>query len=221
MPILYIINTLLIGESLWMINLGNSFSDFISRYGGPAVLLLAIGDSSFISVPEGNDLLIVILSTGKSWDKMIYFVSMTVVGSVIGCFLLYSVGRKGGRGILKKKFPIKKIERAEKIYNKYGIMAVLIPSILPPPLPFKIFVLSAGVFGLPPFRFLSAVAIGRSIRYSMWGILAVIYGNSAKLFLQNNLGVIGTGMVIAIILIIIGSAILYQRRKNRQKRNAG
>jgi membrane protein DedA with SNARE-associated domain len=221
MPILYIINTLLIGESLWMINLGNSFSDFISRYGGPAVLLLAIGDSSFISVPEGNDLLIVILSTGKSWDKMIYFVSMTVVGSVIGCFLLYSVGRKGGRGILKKKFPIKKIERAEKIYNKYGIMAVLIPSILPPPLPFKIFVLSAGVFGLPPFRFLSAVAIGRSIRYSMWGILAVIYGNSAKLFLQNNLDVIGTGMVIAIILIIIGSAILYQRRKNRQKRNAG
>jgi membrane protein DedA with SNARE-associated domain len=221
MPILYVTTTLLIGELSWMINLGNSFSDFISGYGGPAVLLLAIGDSSFISVPEGNDLLIVILSTGKSWGNMIYFVSMTVVGSVIGCFLLYSVGRKGGRGILKKKFPAKKIERAENIYNKYGIMAVLIPSILPPPLPFKIFVLSAGVFGLSPYRFLSAVAIGRSIRYSMWGILAVLYGNSVKLFLQTNLNIIGTVTAVAVILIIIGTAVLYKRKKNRQKTNAG
>jgi membrane protein DedA with SNARE-associated domain len=221
MPILDTITTLLIGESSWIISLGSSVRDFSSGYGGLAVLLLAIGDSSFISVPEGNDLLIVILSTGKSWGNMVYFVSMTVVGSVIGCFLLYSVGRKGGRGILKKKFSIKKIERVESIYNKYGIMAVLIPSILPPPLPFKIFVLSAGVFGLPPSRFLSAVAIGRSIRYSMWGILAVIYGNSVKLFLQSNLNLIGTVTAIAVILIIISAVVLYRLKKNRQRRNAG
>jgi membrane protein DedA with SNARE-associated domain len=55
----------------------------------------------------------------------------------------------------------------------------------------------------------------------MWGILAVIYGNSVKLFLQNNLSIIGTVMAIAVVLIIIGTVVLYQRKKNRQRRNAG
>jgi len=197
--------------------LGSSMSHYFAGYGGLAVLLLAIGDSSFISVPEGNDLLIVILSTGGSWGNMAYYVSMTVIGSVTGCFLLYSVGRKGGRTILKKRFSVQKIERAEKAYNKYGIMAVLIPSILPPPLPFKIFVLCAGVFGMPVLRFLSAVAIGRSIRYAMWGILAVLYGNSVKLFLEKNLSVVGTVLAIVVLLAIIGTVLFYFRKKNKRK----
>lgn len=197
-------------------NLGNSISDLFAGYGGLAVLLLAIGDSSFISVPEGNDILIVILSTGGSWSNMAYYVSMTVIGSVTGCFFLYSVGRKGGRAILKKRFSIQKIERAEKAYNKYGILAVLIPSILPPPLPFKIFVLSAGVFGMPALKFLSAVAIGRSIRYAMWGILAVLYGNSVILFLENNLRIVGTVLAVVVLLGIVGTILFFLRKKNRR-----
>ena len=206
-----------ISGSSGLMNLGNSISQLLAGYGGLAVLLLAIGDSSFISVPEGNDLLIVVLSTGGSWGNMAYYVSMTIIGSVTGCFLLYSVGRKGGSAILKKRFSIQKIERAEKAYNKYGILAVLIPSILPPPLPFKIFVLSAGVFGMPALRFLSAVTIGRSIRYAMWGILAVLYGNSVKLFLENNLSAVGTVLAIVVLLAIIGTILFYLRKKNRRK----
>lgn len=215
MPIVYMIPVFLIDKSLWLFNSSNSIGDFFSGYGGLAVLLLAVGDSSFISVPEGNDLLIVILSAGGSWGNMAYFVAMTVVGSVIGCFLLYSVGRKGGRAILKKRFSIQKVERAEKIYGKYGSWAVLIPSILPPPLPFKIFVLSAGVFGLPPIKFLTAVAVGRSLRYSMWGILAVLYGSTIKLFLQNNLNEIGIALAIVMVFVIIGTIVYFLCIKNR------
>ena len=160
----------------WLVKLGSSASNLLSSLGGPGVMCLAIGDSSFLSLPEGNDLLIVVLSAGKSWGNMAYYVAMTITGSVLGCLLLYSVGRKGGSPMLRRKFSTEAIARAERLFERYGILTVLIPSILPPPMPFKIFVLSAGVFRLKVLEFLMAVAIGRTIRYSMWGILAVLYG---------------------------------------------
>jgi membrane protein DedA with SNARE-associated domain len=209
-----LVSSVLSTGSLCSIFSDSSIRNWFASLGGLGVLLLAVGDSSFLSLPEGNDLLIVVLSAGGTWTRMAYWVSMTVIGSVIGCFILYSVGRKGGQAILRKKFSPEKIERAEKIYNKYGILAVLIPSILPPPLPFKIFVLSAGIFELSTPRFLSAVAVGRTIRYSMWGILAVLYGNSVKLFLKNNLTEIGTGLAIALILLIAGTVVYYIRKKS-------
>ncbi len=198
-------HSLILTSQSWLAELGQSLSALIADFGGPGLLLLAICDSSFLSFPEGNDLLIVILSTGKSWSRMAYFVSMTVTGSVVGCFLLYSVGRKAGSPILKRKFSAQNVERAEKLFKKYGVLTVLIPSILPPPMPFKIFVLSAGVFRLNVLAFLIAVIIGRTIRYSIWGILAVLYGNSAKIYMQENLTLIGvalTGLFLLAVAVI-------------------
>ena len=206
----------------WLVKLGGTISAAISSFGGIGVLILAIFDSSFLTVPEGNDLLIVILSAGKSWRTMAYFVSMTVIGSVIGCLLLYMVGRKGGSPLMRRRFSQQKIEKAERLYRKYGILTVLIPSILPPPLPFKIFVLSAGVFRLNIFEFLFAVAVGRTIRYSIWGILAVLYGNPVKVFMQQNLNWIGTLLIIALVLIaaIVIAYFLYRAKSRKTQTNA-
>ena len=176
-------------------------------------MLLAIGDSSFLSVPEANDVLIVVLSAGKSWANMAYFVSFTIMGSVIGCLILYMIGRKGGNPILRRKFSQQKIERAEKLFERYGILTVIIPSIIPPPMPFKIFVLSAGVFRLKVWEFLLAVIIGRTIRYSMWGILAVLYGNTVKSYMQQNLDLMGTVMSICFALSLALVLIYYFWRK--------
>jgi membrane protein DedA with SNARE-associated domain len=196
----------------WLAELGGSVSCLIRSFGGPGVLFLAIGDSSFLSLPEGNDLLIVVLSSGRSWSHMAYFVVMTIVGSVLGCLLLYSVGRKGGSPMLRRKFSKQNIERAERLFEKYGIMTVVIPSILPPPMPFKIFVLSAGVFRLRALEFLTAVVIGRTLRYSMWGILAVLYGNSVKLYMQQNLNVIGMVLSGGFVLLAVVTLMYYLRR---------
>lgn len=179
------------------------WGDIFSGFSGLLVLLLAIADSSIISVPEGSDLLIVVLSSGKSWGNMAFYVSMTVAGSIVGCLILYTVGRKGGRAILRKRFSEKKIERAEKLYSRHGLAAVLISSVLPPPLPFKIFVLSAGVFSLAPSRFFAAILIGRTVRYSMWGILAVLYGNPIKVFLMENME--GVGIAICLVVVVAGA----------------
>jgi len=176
------------------------------------VLVLAIGDSSFLSVPEGNDLLIVILSAGRSWSHMAYYVGMTIIGSVIGCLLLYTVGRKGGSPLLRRRFSGQSIRRAEKLFERYGILTVLIPSILPPPMPFKIFVLSAGVFRLNTLEFLTAVVVGRTFRYTMWGILAVLYGNSVKLYMEENLDFVGLVLCAFFALAAAVIVVSYVRR---------
>ena len=209
----FAMNSLVLSDQHWLVKLGGSIAAAISGFGGLGVLILAICDSSFLTVPEGNDLLIVILSTGKSWGNMAYFVGMTVIGSVIGCLLLYSVGRKGGSPLLRRRFSQQKIDRAERLYKKYGILTIAIPSILPPPLPFKIFVLSAGVFRLSVLEFLTAVVIGRTIRYSMWGILAVLYGNSFKLYMQQNLNSLGTILLVVFGFVLAATLAYYLYRR--------
>jgi membrane protein YqaA with SNARE-associated domain len=79
-------------------------------------------------------------------------------------------------------------------------------------MPFKIFVLGAGVFRLKGLEFLMAVVIGRTIRYSMWGILAVLYGNSVKLYMQKNLNVIGMILLGVFALLILVSVWCYYQR---------
>lgn len=200
--------SLLLSGQHWIERFGNTAHALILSFGGLGVLLLAIGDSSFASVPEGNDILIVLLSAGGSWGHMIYFVGLTIIGSVIGCLLLYYVGQKGGNRILRRRFSAERIDKAENIYKRYGILAVLIPSIVPPPMPFKLFVLSAGVFRMNLAAFLFAVILGRTIRYSTWGILAVIYGDPIKKYMQSNLNMMGA-MLLGCVVFVLGSVLCY------------
>jgi membrane protein DedA with SNARE-associated domain len=88
----------------------------------------------------------------------------------------------------------------QKWYQRHGILAVIIPSLLPPPTPFKIFVLSAGTFGISWPKFLTAVVIGRSIRYFSEGILAMVYGPAAIRFVQQNYGKLGLALAIVIVV---------------------
>jgi membrane protein YqaA with SNARE-associated domain len=184
--------------------------------GGPGLLVIALLDSSFLSLPEGNDLLIVILSTGQSWERMAYLVTMTITGSVIGCSLLYWAGRRGG-AFVNRPPRREKLKQVEETYRKWGLWAVLVPSILPPPTPFKVFVLSAGVFKVPFVKFLTAVLVGRSIRYFIWGILAVLYGEWAKQVLQGSLHTVGAALFGAMLLMGAAYFVWKMMRRRRQQ----
>lgn len=185
--------------------------------GGFGLLIIAMADSSFVSIPEGSDLLIVVLSIGKTWGQMIFLTLMTIIGSVIGCHLLFFSGRYGGRAILEKRFKEDRIRKAEAFIHRYGVLSILVPSILPPPMPFKIFVLTAGVFRMATWRFFVAVLIGRSLRYFMWGILAVIYGEQFKIFLTGNLHWIGILLFFLTLLATICILIWNLWRRSRAK----
>lgn len=208
----------------WLEIAGTFFRTFSVQLGAFGIFLIAIADSSFLTIPEANDLLIVVLSSGGSWAKMCVYVLVTAAGSVLGCLLLYSAGRKGGSPILRRKISQQKIEKAELLFARYGMVAVFVPSLLPPPCPFKIFVLCAGVFRLNIFKFSLAVVAGRTLRYFMWGVLAVLYGNPVKLYIQKNLPAVGIILALCfltIILVFVMSLVRAERRKKSGSKGAG
>ena len=135
---------------------------FAVSLGGPGLFIIAFLDSSFLSFPEVNDLLIIWLTTQHK-ERMVYYALMTTLGSVAGCLALYTVARKGGEAFLRKRFNPHYLERAMATFRRYGLLAILIPSMLPPPMPFKIFVLAAGVAKVRPLDFILAIAIGRGL----------------------------------------------------------
>jgi membrane protein YqaA with SNARE-associated domain len=187
--------------------------EFAVTAGGPGLFLLAMADSSFVTIPEGNDLLIVILSVGQTWKVMAYYATMTILGSVVGCCFLFAVGRRGGR-FLSGRLSEKKMKDLEATYHKWGMWSILVPSILPPPTPFKVFVLWAGMFGVPLRKFVVAVLLGRSFRYYLWGVLAVLYGERARHFLEHNLK--AAGMVLFFVLIGVILAMVLVRLRARK-----
>jgi membrane protein YqaA with SNARE-associated domain len=181
-------------------------------YGGLGLMVLAIGDSSFLSLPEVNDILLMTFAIAHP-ERMLQFAALTTMGSVAGCALLYFLGRRGGETFINRRFSGERLVRIRNWYGRYGVFAVIIPSLLPPPTPFKVFVLSAGAFGISWTRFLMAVVIGRGIRYFSEGILAVLYGAAAIEFVRDNYGKIGLalGIVIATTVIVW----VYTRRRMR------
>ena len=190
----------------------NFFLALAGPLGGWALLIIALFDSSFLSLPEVNDILIITLSV-KNPERMLYYCFMTTVGSILGCLLLFYAGRKGGELLLRKKFAQDRIDQVAKWYGQYGVFAVMIPSILPPPTPFKIFVLFAGAFRISTGRFLFAIAVGRGFRYFLEGILAVKYGDEAMDYMHKNYPVIALSVVLAIALTGFIIYMLHHRRK--------
>jgi len=172
--------------------------------GGPGLFLIAALDSSFLSFPQVNDILIIVLST-KQPRLMPYYAGMTTAGSVLGCLILYWFARRGGEVFLRKRFSGPKVERGLALYQRHGLLAVVVPSLLPPPTPFKLFVLLAGAARVSPWKFVMAIVIGRGIRYFGQGYLAVLYGERAIAMVQEN----GTAVGLGLAALALGIGVTY------------
>ena len=180
----------------------------------PAMIIIGALDSSLLSLPEINDYLVV----GRCFkhpSAVFYFPLFAATGSVIGCNLLYTIVRRGGQAVLRKRFPVESIKRVERAYERFGFFAIAIPAIMPPPLPFKIFVATAGALEYPRWKFLLTVMIARSLRYYVEGILAVYYGRRVLVFMKDNglviVSIVGTLVLIGLIIYFI----VRQRRSGR------
>src|SRR5205085_806968 len=150
----------------------------------PMMIIIGALDSSLLSLPEINDYLVVLrcISDHKS---AFYFPLFAAIGSVIGCALLYEIMRRGGQAVLRRKFRAEHIERVERAYARFGFLTLAVPALLPPPMPFKIFVATAGALEYPRWRFIITIMIARSLRYYVEGVLAVFYGRHVLEFLHD------------------------------------
>src|SRR5829696_1352560 len=188
-------------------------------YAAPAMVIIGALDSSLLSLPEINDYLVV----GRCFKyptAAFYFPLFAAAGSVIGCNILYTIVRRGGQAVLRKRFKLQQIKRVERAYERFGFLAIGIPAILPPPLPFKIFVATAGALEYPRWKFLLTVMIARSFRYYVEGILAVFYGRRVLVFMKDNwlviISIVGSLVLIALLVYLI----VRQRRNAREPMDA-
>ena len=187
--------------------------------GGPGLFLLAFLDSSFLSFPEVTDILIIVLVT-KHPERYLWYTALPTLGSVLGCYVLYALARRGGEPFLRKRLKDRHVERAFGVFRRYGLLAVAVPSILPPPVPFKMFVLAAGAAGVKPFDFLMAVTIGRGIRFFGEGLLALWYGQRTLDLLHEHGRTVSLWLAV-IIAVVGGGYIWWSRRRGNVDATAG
>jgi membrane protein YqaA with SNARE-associated domain len=183
--------------------------------GAPGILVVAFLDSSILSLPEIADILVIYMVTTHRSLFLLYVASATL-GSLIGCLLLYYIGKKGGAAFVHRRFDGASVGRTLDAFRRHGVMAILIPSILPPPAPFKPFVLMAGIADISVTRFTVAVLIGRGARYTIEGLLALWYGERALAFIHAH----GTmTALVALGVLAIGFVIyLYWKRRHTSSR---
>lgn len=183
---------------------------FALAIGGPGLFVVTFLDSSFVPLPQINDLLVVLMVTGhKSW--VVYYALMATAGSVAGCYVIYHLADKGGAAFVRKRLKPGHLERGLKAYQRHGVLALVVPALLPPPAPFKLFVLAAGLAGVRPLQFMTALTIARGIRFLTVGVLAVHFGDAALELVREH----GVAVSLALIGLILLTATLWWLRERR------
>src|ERR671932_2274034 len=199
----------------WIHELVRWLHDFISEVpiyvAGPAMVLIGTLDSSLLSLPEINDYLVVARCYSDP-QSVFYFPLFAAAGSVLGFLLLYTIMRRGGQAVMRRRFRAENIARVERAYARYGFLAIAVPALLPPPMPFKIFVATAGTLEYPRWRFILTVMIARGLRYTVEGALAVFYGERVLFFMREN-GLVILSIVGALLVLGVAVYVLAKRLK--------
>ena len=176
-------------------------SEYLITFGAFGLFAVAFLDSAFVPLPSSADALMLLLSTTHPrW--MVLYAFMATAGSALGCWILYLVSRRAGARALRK-FSEAKQKRVKALIERYDMVAVLVATLLPPPFPFKLFVITAGVFRFSLVRFMIAIVAGRAFRFLLEGYLAVRYGAEAKAILAQYYPWIGLGLAVAILIFVV------------------
>ena len=200
-------------DKLFLFSIGRFFRGIqtsLIAYGAFGLFLIALLDAAFIPIPGGPDVVVIALSHhSHSW--MPIYVLVAVVGSTLGSLMLYFVARRAGERVLQK-FTASQREQAIRLVNEYDFWALLVGSVLPPPFPFKVFVLSAGAFRMKLWRFILALVLGRGFRFVLEGVLAVVYGEAAIDVLKAHYPKIGLTAAAVILIVLLVNTLRKRRR---------
>lgn len=177
----------------------------LALYGGLGLVAISFFDSSFMPMPSVNDLLLIHLSIRFPNRVPIYAFEATL-GSILGAYVMYALGY-GGRAVAARRSPPEKAGRVRKWVERNDFVALLVASLLPPPAPFKIFLVTAGALKIDLVRFGVALLVGRGARFLIEGWLAARYGAAAEAYLKANI-VCVSFLAVALVVVI---ALLYRR----------
>lgn len=189
----------------------------VASMGGGGIFVVAFLDSSVLSFPIITDLLIIQQSIEHP-ERMLYYAVMATIGSLAGCIWLYLIAKKGGEEFFHRH--AKKHRMTDKVrewVDSNAFLSAFVPSLLPPPLPFKLFVVAEGVFQVPFRTFVTALLIGRFLRYLIEGVLAVHYGPRATQFLLAHGRAAGLVIVTVVIAVYFAGRLMSGERTHHKK----
>jgi membrane protein YqaA with SNARE-associated domain len=166
------------------IHLPHWLQAIVASTGGLGLFIIAFLDSSVLTFPVINDLLVIELSI-RFPARMLFYASMATLGSVLGCLVVYYLARKGGEILFKERAGHRAVQ-IEGWIRRNGFVSILVAALLPPPTPFKIFVIGAGATRMPVRTFVLGLLVARALRFFAEGFLAVKYGEQASAYLLNN-----------------------------------
>jgi membrane protein YqaA with SNARE-associated domain len=193
----------------------DEFGNYFMAFGAPGLFVLCLLDSTFVPLPSFADLLLIGLSmSNPHWMPL--YVFLAVLGSTMGCVILYYISRRAGSRALRKFSPAKQ-KRVKDLIDRYDVLSVLVASLMPPPFPFKLFVITAGVFRFNVIRFTIAIFAGRAFRFLLEGYLAVRYGTQAKEVLARYYPWIALGLAIAITIFFVTRNALKRRSETEEE----
>jgi len=157
---------------------------WLVRLGGPGLVLLGIADNSIIPLTGSMDVLTLWLAAGHRnlWP---YYAAMATAGAVLGGYFTYALGRKGGKEAIEKKLKKSRADKLFKRFNRWGFSTVAVSALLPPPFPLVPVLLTAGALQYPPKKFLSALALGRAVRYSLIAGFGSLYARQISAFFNR------------------------------------
>jgi len=190
----------------------SKLSQYLVSFGPFGLFTIAFLDSVMIPMPGGVDAVLLLLAASRpSW--MLIYVAAATVGSTLGCVVLYRISQRAGKRALSR-FSESKQKRVKDLIDRYDVMSVLVASLLPPPFPFKLFVVSSGVFRLNIVRFTIAIAAGRTFRYLLEGYIAAHYGDHAKEILSRYYPTIGITLAVLVIVFFVARTLMRQSAKS-------
>ncbi len=196
--------------------------NWLERLGGVGLILVGLADNSVVPLPGSIDALTIVLAAHKR-EWWWYYAIMATIGAVIGGYLTFRLGHKGGEEALEKKIPKNKAKKVYRIFNRFGFWAVAVPAILPPPVPIVPFLLTAGALKYSRHKFLSALTLGRGVRYFIVAYVGHIYGKQIFAFFGKYYKPVLYALIALAVAGGITVLILYlrKRKKDREKKQSG
>ncbi len=157
---------------------------WILRLGGPGLIFLGVVDNSVVPLTGSMDVLTIWLAAGHR-DIWPYYAVMATIGAVVGGYVTYALGRKGGKEAIERKLKKDKAEKLLKRFDRWGFGSVTIGALLPPPFPLVPVLLAAGALQYSRKKFLAALTLGRSIRYCLVAGLGSLYAGPITSFFSR------------------------------------
>ena len=185
----------------WLRKSGEWLSQYAAAFGPWGIFFVSLSDSAFIPMPQGVDTLLVAQAIAAP-DVTYFAATLAVLGSLLGSLILYELARRGGRMMLEKKISKKGFEHMHNQIEKWDALVLLFPTMIPLPLPMKLFVIAAGVFQMSVARFCAVLVFARIVRYFGIAYLALQYGEKTMTMLTENAW-IGVLILLAIAVLLV------------------